>query len=396
MATKKEQKQLRIKRLFTTFYKCFGPQIIEDLNSNQWRASSFILFYRNSSGRWSELKPANPNLTQCFENFKKSLRKEDLEEFVSDKSLNAMSEDRYGYRAKGLDVNNLVISNKTIVYSGSEQEYGYAVRNIINILSYVIRFDRNLLNFLFDKGCDRFVRLILDNHSHYLTKKVLLNKLDKVTTDKTRKQILSKIKTTNRSAVISWVNSKGGLPNLTKGLRNHIIYDLGFESSEFKSSIEKSNLSIEDRELVKEFSESSKDVAKAMLKLSKSIEKKDSVFNDILFDVFEKMDSFNLLFDKIEKRDKAVFFEACEYAIVSFSFSNEFNFSEYDPINFIESIMYLPKKFSLFYVGRYSTINDFFSNKYSLYRRQHWKGTILRTTESQFGNLLLASSGKLF
>jgi hypothetical protein len=396
MATKKEQKQLRIKRLFTTFYKCFGSQIIEDLKSNQWRAPSFLLFYRNSSGRWSELKPANPNLMQCFENFKKSLRKEDLKEFVSDKSLNALSDDRYGYNSKGLDINNLAISNKAIIYSGSKEEYCYAIRNIISILSYLIRFDRNLLNFLFDKGCDKFVRLILDNHSHFLTKKVLLKKLDKVTTDKTRKQILSKIKTTNRSAVISWVNSKGGLPNLTKGLRNHIVYDLGFQSSEFKSSVEKSSLSIEDRELIKEFSESSKNVAKSMLKLSKSIDKKDSVFNNILFEVFEKMDDFNSLFDKIMTKDKAVFAEACEHAIVSFSFSNEFNFSEYDAINLIESIMYLPKKFSLFYVGRYSTINDFFSNKYSLYRRQHWKGAVLRTSESQFGNLLLASSSKLF
>ena len=59
--------------------------------------------------------------------------------------------------------------------------------------------------------------------------------------------------------------------------------------------------------------------------------------------------------------------------------------------------MYLPKEYSLFYIGEYDTIDLFFRNHYRIISRNNSSSinSQMRVDVNKFGNMILGSSNKL-
>ena len=273
---------------------------------------------------------------------------------------------------------------------------GFARSSVIQMFIYMFKQDRKLLTFAFEKSADKFVRKILEDHSQFLSTKILLDKLDKVTTDRVRKTILTKVfENTGSKPVVKWVNEKGGLSSLTKGLKDLMLYDLKIKPHEFsiETSVEGQSASVQN--LLIDMKKISKKVNFAFSKMMKSIGKSDSVYNKSIREVFSTMQEFNEGYSKVStlsERDKTFLNSSVLHFLES---SKDFQVTNFKPITLIESILYLPKKHSVFYIAEYETISNFFTNLSACQGRGSWAYRI-PMNENQFGNLILNSSAKLF
>lgn len=403
MTKKSSSKKENIDKLILSFYNSFSKTIIEELNStNYWRAGSCLSFFKGSDSAWGNLKPMPAQLKSELEQFKSSLNKEQFADFIEDKSLNSIGDTNYSRNSYLLKKDDITIhpTSKKIVYNNNcEKHVGYAKRSIINLVTYIMKYDRNLLNFVFEKGCDKFVRNILNCHSHFIGKKTLISRLDNVTTDVTRKIILTSLYNTDKKSIVSWVNSKPkGFSGLTKGLKDHLLWHLNFTRSDFSYlSGSKDTFSFSEEKL-KEFLSLGKSIKSTFIKFSKSYNKSDQKFADTISEVFDTIVSFTDEVKEIEKEfsyNNKIIEEA--FSIISSEFQNSktFNICTISASSLIEAISYLPKEKSLFYLGEYSTISEFFEtiNKVS---KSRGFSSYMRVSENDFGNIILNSSCKLF
>lgn len=402
MAISNKVKTETLNSLYTKFFNSFQKVITEDLleTNYSWNRGFSITFFRDQKSSWSKLQTMSPNLVNAFEYFKTLITKEEIEVFVQDKSLNNFSDDRsHGSKIPRLQKEDIsAIKRNLTIDNDSDARFVYfAKRSVYDIIIYTLKQDRKLLNFAFDKGCDKFVRYIIENHSQFLSQDNLLKKLDDATTDKTRRLILHNIyKGSGKDLVVSWVNKKGGLANMSKGLSDYIVYDLKIKSSEFcESSIDPKMESLSD--ILNKAKNHSLSLRKAFLKANSSISKSDKIYNNSLLSLFSEMSSFNELVSDIKALDNKEFSYLCQFLFHDLNSSKDLSLTDYNAKNLIESILYLPKSYSLFYIAEFDTINDFFTNIYCIQRAdKNQKYNSFGLDRNSFGNLILNSSAKLF
>jgi hypothetical protein len=403
MTKKSLSKKEIIDQLILSFYNSFSKTIIEELNENNyWRSGTSLSFFKGSDSSWGNLKPMPTQLKMELEKFKSLITKDQLTYFVQDKSLNGIGDTNYNSRGSCLkkdDLNVNLISNKIVYKSECDNHVMYAKRSIVNLITYIMKYDRNLLNFVFQNGCDKLVRNVLTCHSHFIDKKTLISKLENVTTDVTRKIILTALYNTNKKSVVSWVNSQPkGFSGLTKGLKEHLRYTLNFTRSDFSFlSGNKDDFSFSE-EKTKEFLDMGKSIKKSFIKFSNSYNKSDKKFSDTISELFDTIISFTDDVEEIEKEysyNKKIIDEA--FSIISSEFQNtkSFNVSTISPNSLVEGIAYLPKEKSLFYLGEYKTIAKFFETINRVSRSRGFS-SYMRVSENNFGNIILNSSCKLF
>jgi hypothetical protein len=398
MSISKKEKKAILNKIYKNFFNCFSPIIIKELNetNHYWRTGFCLSFFREQNSSYTSIKLMSPNMLNCFNAFKKSITKQDLEVFISDRSLNKIPDSNY-YNSrdqKKLERSNVIINDNKIVYQDDNIHQPYAIKSLVYLLIYMFKQDRRLLNFTFEKGCDKFVRSILEHHSQFLSTKVMLEKLNVVTTDPVRKSILFKIMSNSGSKpIVKWVNSNGGLASMTSGLRNHILYDLQIKPHEFTLITKLDNTSEEGYLFLENLKVISKKINSSFANMIKNIGKSDKVYNNTILEVFQNMSEFNNQISKLSsfsEAEKVILKSSVLHFLES---SKDFQITKFKPDTLIESILYLPKVFSMFYIAEYDTINSFFRNIHEVQGHRYYN---LRVDENQFGNLIINSNAKLF
>ena len=187
-------------------------------------------------------------------------------------------------------------------------------------------------------------------------------------------------------------------------MKGHLFYELHYKSFEFSSPLALEDSSIKNHEISPSLSNdlhslksSLSTIMNSLCSLNSAISKSDKVLNSVLCKLVTELTEFNSLIKDILEE----YGEACGSHISNFLSnalsSKKLDLCRYDYSIIPNSVLYLPKEFSLFYMAIVDTVSEFSGYIYGI-RGGDWntrnKGRFY-VQEHSYGKALLNSNMKM-